>query len=853
MNAFVSREARWRQLEIFVTQESRRTPAAQSSMEWRHSMTSRASRFALLLVLAAAFIVSTPPAPAQVVSSAISETGHDTSPTLQSLAGGVSNPQLCPKLSQQLGTGLSIDQNFCGYITSPTVIPPDNKSPLASDTSGAVGPNHYFQTVNYVATIFDKSGNVVLGPFSTTAFWSGFGYISDRCAGGFSDVVVMYDHSADRWFLSKFASLPQSDGTTSWYQCFAVSTTADPTGQYYRYVFLIDPVDWNDYPKFGIWPDGYYMTANNRGDSSNPLPPVGHFVVAFERSKMLAGQAAREIIFKIDNGGLRAGILPADWDGKMMPPAGSPNYLARSLDPNMGWPFSAVEVWTVQVDWAGANGVLTLQEFLLADPFNSKLCSSQNCIPQPGTAQGLDPLAFGQPMFRLAYRNVGDHEALAFTQTVDAGDFPNHSGIHWYELRKSLGGPWSIYQQSTFAPDSDHRWMGSIAMDREGNMAMGYNVSSSSVYPGIRIAGRLAGDTPGAMTEEAILQAGIGSETGFVFFADYSQTTVDPLDDCTFWYTGTYQPLSTTNERSWATKIGSFRFPSCAADLAVTKTRSPSGVIDAGTNVTYKITLTNNGPADAGNVTLNDAVPAGTVLALFSSPSDWACERPLYGGSGPITCTKTIVAAGESVEFTVVVTAKCSTPNGTVITNTASASEATPVDNDSSNDSQQVSFTMNNPVPVVTASLAVKLLPQNNHDLVNVGLAASVTDGPYCPAPAAIVHVYGDENDETPTAPNEVFSPDAKDITIESLRVRQERVNGGDGRVYLVVVSATDQAGGTGFAANTVGVPKSSSEGNIASVLAQAAAAKAFADANSGMPPAGYFVIGDGPVVGPKQ
>jgi uncharacterized repeat protein (TIGR01451 family) len=811
----------------------------------------------------AIFFACAPPALPQIYSNATAEIGHDISPeTLQNLAN-ISGSTLCPQQPAQLlpnATGLSIDQNFCGYIPMPA---PLDGGAIASDDSGAVGPNHYFQTENYFATIFDKTGRVVLGPFRTSDFWNFFNSPGGIC-DGLSDMVVLYDHDAQRWFVSKFAYVVNNGDTAprSWYQCFAISATSDPTGQYYRYVFSIDPADWNDYPKFGIWPDAYYMTANNRGPlckvGCNTLNPVAHFIVAFERSAMLAGQAAREVIFKIDNNGLRAHILPADWDGKTPPPAGSPNYLARPLDTNMGWPLSAMEVWAAHVDWTAGTGVLSLQNSLPQDPFNSAICNvSQNCIPQPGTTQGLDPLAFGMMMYRLAYRNFGDHESLVFTQTVDAGDFPNHAGIRWYELRKNGSNPWSIYQQNTFAPDADHRWMGSIATDRQGNMAMGYNTSSSSVYPGIRIAGRLAGDPPGAMTEAAILEPGLGSETGTDFFADYSQTTLDPLDDCTFWYTGTYQPTNTPMPEafSWATKIGSFRFPNCVADLSVTKTRSPSGAITAGTNVTYTITVTNNGPADAGNLTLSDTLAAGTGFVSLSTPAGWNnCTAPVPGKSGLIKCQATGLANGASAVFTIVASVNCSTPNGTVISNSAGVIAETPPDNNHSNDSQSVSFTVFNPVPVVNASVALSLLPQNNHNLVNVGLAATATDGA-CPAPTSfIVQVFGNEDDQTPTdSSGTVFSPDAKDISVGTLQLRQERVDSGNGRVYLVVVKATDTAGGTGFATVTVVVPKSSTGTNIALVNTLAAAAKTFADSNHGAPPPAYFVIGDGPLIGSKQ
>jgi hypothetical protein len=220
-----------------------------------------------------------------------------------------------------------------------------------------------------------------------------------------------------------------------------------------------------------------------------------------------------------------------------------------------------------------------------------------------------------------------------------------------------------------------------------------------------------------------------------------------------------------------------------------------------------------------------------------------------------VTCQATSLANGATAVITIVTRVNCSTPDATSISNTATVTDQTPPDSNHANDSQTVSFTVSNPPPVVTATVALGQLPQNNHDLRNVGLAATATDGA-CPAPTTFaVQVFSDEDDVMPTnsGGTSQFSPDAKDIAVGTLRLRQERVANSDGRVYLIVVKATDTAGGTGFGTATVVVPKSSSPTDVASVNAQASAAKSFADANNGTPPAGYFVVGDGPMKGPKQ
>jgi uncharacterized repeat protein (TIGR01451 family) len=798
------------------------------------------------LVVVAALLAGGSPRPAAAAPALRgADVLHDTSAPLRDLVGMASpSPGALPADFDDPPPGITVFRNFAGFAAPGGPIP----NVPASDTSGAVGPNHYVQSVNFAATIYDKNGSVVSGPFSTSSWWSTFAFTP--CAAGLSDEIVMYDHAAQRWFVSRFARTLNPDGVTyTWYQCFAISTTTDPTGQYNRYAFFIDPIEFNDYPKFGIWPDAYYMTA----DRDKIFPGKGVFVAAFERSKMLAGQTAQSIVTKIDNGGLRAGMLPADWDGPTAPPAGSPNFLVRTLDSNIGWPTSAVEVWSFQVDWTSATGVLSLIDSLTPDPFNSNLCGlNQSCVPQPGTAQGLDPQAGGRPMFRLAYRNYGDHEALAFNQAVDAGDFANHSAIRWYELRKSGAGPWSIYQQNTFAPDSDHRWMGTMAMDRAGNLALGYNVSSDSVFPSIRIAGRLRGDPLGTMTEALTLQAGSGSESATSQWADYSQMALDPADDCSFWYTGTYQPV-TSDQYSWATRIGAFRFADCVADLAVTKTSFPSSAVEAGKTVTYTVAVTNHGPAGAGNLTFNDSIPAGTSLVSFTPAAGWNCNAPAAGSSGSIACTADSLASGVTAKFVAVARVNCSVPDGTVIANTASATAATPPDSNPGNNAQTVSLTVSNPVPVVKATVAEPVLSQNDHDLVNVGLAATATDAA-CPSPTTFaVQVFSNEDDQTVNVGDDAFSPDARDIGIASLRLRQERIGSGNGRAYLIIVMATDAAGGTGFDALTVVVPKSSSAASATNVAAQAKAAEQWADSSGGSPPPGYLPVGDGPVFGPKQ
>jgi uncharacterized repeat protein (TIGR01451 family) len=288
------------------------------------------------------------------------------------------------------------------------------------------------------------------------------------------------------------------------------------------------------------------------------------------------------------------------------------------------------------------------------------------------------------------------------------------------------------------------------------------------------------------------------------------------------------------------------------ADLAITKTASPA-TVDTGLNVTYTITIANNGANSAANVTLTDNLSASTTFVSNSGASAWTCFDPAVGSTGAITCSNSSLANGGTATFTVVVQVSCNVAHATVINNTAIVNSSTP-DPNLNNNSSTASVTASNSTPRVSAAVVASSLSfMHNPGLVNVGLSATISDG-VCAAPAvSSVQVFGDEDDETPIANNDVFSPDAANIGIGTLRLRAERVKNLDGRVYLIVVKSTDAGGAVGFATVTVVVPKSPSPSSASSVSAQAAAAKAFADANNGNPPPGYFVIGDGPIIGPLQ
>ena len=496
------------------------------------------------------------------------------------------------------------------------VIPPD--------TNGDVGPSNYVEFVNLAFAIYSKTGTRLYGPADGSTLWSGFGGPCELQNDG--DPVVQYDPISNRWLFSQFALPNYPSGP--FYQCLAVSTTSDPTGSYYRYAFKFSDTTMNDYPKFGVWPDAYYMSAVEFDSLGNY---AGTAAVAYDRAKMIAGQPATAISF--DNGSSTNPMLPADLDGSTLPPAGSPNYYGELID---GATTDKLRVWAFHADWTTpASSTFTLRDTLTPASFSTNI----SYVDEPnGYTSWLDAIA-DRPMYRFAYRNFGTRESLVMNHTVNVS---GHAGVRWYELRKTTG-PWSIYQPGTFSPSSDSRWMGSVAMDKNGDIAVGYSVSSTSVYPSIRYAGRLASDPLGALSQgEATLVAGTGEETDVSGrWGDYSSMNVDPTDDCTFWYANEY--FSTTSDRGWRTRIGHFKFPGCGAP-AVTGFTPTSGA--PGTAVT----INGSGFTGATAVKFN-----GVAATTFSVGSDVQITATVPSGAttGPIAVTTSGGTGTSATSFTV--------------------------------------------------------------------------------------------------------------------------------------------------------------------------------------------------------
>jgi hypothetical protein len=473
--------------------------------------------------------------------------------------------------------GMSNQDNF--NIFGGRVNPPD--------TIGDVGPNNYVEMINLVYAVFDKAGNLLMGPVDTGTLWAGFPI--EDCTDPSGDPVVLYDQTTDHWILSQFTTRGLDDPALPFYNCVAVSQTGDPTGAYYRYAFITqaDDVDggffFPDYPKYGVWSNSYILTTRDFG----LIDRYGISVYALEKNKMVNGDPnARAVQFFLEtdvtpNGTVPLalvgdGLLPPDMDGNRRPEDHDSAPIVGTQDDSAdyGATFDALNIWELSIKWsAHPTASITLAAQLETAPFDSIYpCApdTRDCLPEPGIvnpAQYLDILSYRQrPTWRLAYRNFGKYESLVTNQSVEAT--PGVAGARWYEIRRA-GGTYSIFQQGTYAPgDGVHRWMGSIAQDKKGNMALGYSVVNGiDVFPGIRYTGRLAGDPLGLMTlGEGTIIDGTGVQTTTNSrWGDYTSMNIDPSDDCTFWYANEYYTLAGqgTSTAGWQTRIGSFKLPGC--------------------------------------------------------------------------------------------------------------------------------------------------------------------------------------------------------------------------------------------------------------------------------------------------
>lgn len=557
------------------------------------------------------------------------------------------------------------------------------------DTTGAVGPSHYVQSVNSMWRVWDKNGNALIPPKKLSDLWSAIGGLCGTNNQG--DPIVLYDRMADRWLISQFAYT--SNTAPPFHQCIAISKTGDPTGAYYAYDFITPGNEFNDYFKFGAWPDAYYMTDRQFTAPTGSYNGFGAF--AFDRSKMLIGdKTASFIYFNLgpDLSQASSGMLPTDFYGIIPPPAGAPNVFAVYIDDAYGEQYDPVDglrLYDFTVNWANPQASTFTERTngtLLVAPFDSRNPSGRTDIEQPPPAAATDAVdSIGDRlMLRLAYVNRNGTELWTTVHTVNAGVIPPQgivyptreqykAGTRWYVLQRTTGAPTAdritVQDQGTFSPDVNERWMGSSALDHLGNLAVGYSiVNGVNLFPSIAYAGRLATDAAGTLSGEQMMFTGSGvQQASGNRWGDYTNMSLDPSDDATFWYTNEY--IQTTGTFNWQTRIGRFKFAESTApaqgtlsgnitdcdtgmplsDAIVTVTGGPSNGYSSTSYATgnysfkvapgtYQVMITNaarnctaKGPfevtiTDGGTTTLNECLDGGGLFAFQSNA--------LSGGDG---------------------------------------------------------------------------------------------------------------------------------------------------------------------------------------------------------------------------
>jgi len=547
----------------------------ETPMKKDHAIGRLINVFATLTSLLSLMLLATLPAPAQEVQTdaqVINEDYHDTSVPVRELAPLVplgSSQQIVLPLRRKPGlpvvspepdavtqdiqeiqmVGTTNKLNFDGVSDRDGVAPPD--------TNASVGSTQVVETVNTSYKVFNKStGASVFGPAEISSIFTG---VPGACGlglnGFYTDPIVEYDKAAGRWLVTILAS---PDGGATGVECIAVSGTSNATGSYHRYAFSFGTNNLNDYPKFGVWPDAYYASYNMFNGLTGFF--TGARVCAYQRSAMLAGTTAKSICFQRSVASRDFSFLPSDMDGSGIGSTGEPNFFVE-LGETCGTTCNLLDLFKFHVDFTTPSHstftgptALTVATFTLA-------CGGGTCIPQTGTSQRLDSLG-DRLMFRLAYRRftgTGAHEALVATHSVRTGSAA--SGARWYEIRNPNGTP-IVFQQGTVSSGSTALWMSSIGMDKVGDIAVGFSESSSSIHPKIAYTGRVPTDPSGTMESIDVVFSGVGSQTGGLSrWGDYTSISVDPSDDCTFWYANEYIPSN--GSFNWHTRLNSFKFTGC--------------------------------------------------------------------------------------------------------------------------------------------------------------------------------------------------------------------------------------------------------------------------------------------------
>lgn len=506
----------------------------------------------------------------------------------------LNNPDALPRQGDPIVQAAAPDRN--GGAIEPTLnfdgLRDENVTP--PDPTGDIGQNHYVQMVNSSDNswfqVWDKQGKSVYGPTLTSTIWSEVG------TSGGGDPIIQYDHAAGRWIILELQGLYEN------FILLAISDTDDPGGSWKAY--SIATLGFPDYPKFYVWNNAYMITVNEIVNGRNACSGY-----ALERDKMLAGDHTfKAHRFEMPNhrGIAYQPATGADWEGGPPPPPGSPGYIFRVYDDGWNGGDDHLQVWELYVNWQDSTqSHLDGPQMLFPEPFETKVCYQGlfDCIEQPDSDAPRITALENIIMYRAPYRNFGAHESVVLNHISDISNQKGLGGdaaVRWYELRKTAGGPWKIYQQSTFAPDKTNRFTGTLSMDAQGNIALGYTAASETVLPGIRLTGRKAGDPLNEMTlPEYELVAGESSHYDSRW-GDYSNMAVDPADGRTFWFTAEYQPANVI----WGTRIGSFQITRDDYDVSPQSLVSPVESAGLGAAEKVQVRIVNQGLNAADGVSV---------------------------------------------------------------------------------------------------------------------------------------------------------------------------------------------------------------------------------------------------------
>ncbi len=445
------------------------------------------------------------------------------------------------------GIDSAVQQEFLPSVSTTTLLNFDaitgaQGGAIPPDTNGSVGATQFVLITNFDYAVYDKkTGSQILAPTRINTIWSGFGGQCQSDNGG--DPIALWDKIAQRWVIEQLEYFVNNQNLV----CVAVSTSADATGSYNRYSFNFgSPLP--DYPKLAVWPDAYYLSVNSFGvGAGEPC--------ALDRTAMLAGQTASMQCFTPN--AVNFSFMPSDLDGSTLPPSGAPNHFIE-----LGNNTNTLDEYDFHVDFTNPSNSTFTGPNVITVPNYALVCGGGTCIPQPSPGELLDTLG-DRLMYRLAYRNYGDHESMVINHTVQPGKGSTAtSAVRWYELRSTPpGGTFSVYQSATLQHPTVSIWMASVAMDKVGDIAMGLSASSKSVKPSIAYLGRVATDPLGQMEAPKVVANGSGvQENGGDRWGDYSSMSIDPVDDCTFWYSQEYYK---SNGTDWITHVTSFKFNGC--------------------------------------------------------------------------------------------------------------------------------------------------------------------------------------------------------------------------------------------------------------------------------------------------